>query len=120
MNNDTDIPQTKDETAEPFVSPMPTRVKKISSGRILKNIMIVNFFYRLFTTSFMFLLPLYGKYGKDWSDQYYGLVLSIGGYTAMVIAFFLGMVVDIRLKRTTLIIGVIFTIISAVLFTRKN
>ncbi|TFF85180.1 MFS transporter [Candidatus Heimdallarchaeota archaeon] len=67
----------------------------------------------------MFLFPLYAIY-KGWGDEFYGFVLALGGYAAMAVMFFLGMIVDIRFKRTTMIIGVIATILSAIFFTRIN
>lgn len=86
---------------------------------ILRNIILVNSFYRIFGTSFMFLLPLYGI-DKGWTDAYYGQVIAIGGYAATGIIFILGILVDIQFKRTTLIIGVATTIVAAVLFTRVD
>ncbi|MBD3190897.1 MAG: MFS transporter [Candidatus Heimdallarchaeota archaeon] len=101
-------------TPEPISEkePIPQR-----QNRLLRNIIIVNFFYRIFGASFMFMLPLFAV-AKGWTDSYYGLVLAIGGYVAMGVAFFLGMIVDVRFKRTTMIIGLFAIIISAVLFSR--
>lgn len=86
---------------------------------ILRNIITVNFFFRIFQASFMFMLPLYGL-DKGWSDSHYGFVLAIGGFTAMAVTFFLGILVDMKFKRTTMIIGLFATIISALIFTRVD
>ncbi|NHJ85322.1 MAG: MFS transporter [Asgard group archaeon] len=87
---------------------------------ILINILIVNFFFRIFAEGFRVLLVPFAEDVMEWSDTEYGLILSIGGYAAMGIVFLLGIIVDIQFKRTTMIIGVILTIISAVVFTRMS
>lgn len=101
--------------------PETTIQKKIETGKvhqgILRNIIIVNFFFRLFSAGFMFLLPLYAV-SQGWTDAYYGLVMAVGGYVTMGITFFLGILVDIQFKRTTIIIGIIVSLVSAIFFTR--
>ena len=87
---------------------------------ILINILIINFFYRIFGEGFRVLLIPFAEDVMQWSDYQYGLILSIGGYAAMAVVFLLGIVVDIQFKRTTMIIGLICTIISAIVFTRVN
>ncbi len=87
---------------------------------ILINILIVNFFYRIFGEGFRVLLIPFAEDIMDWSDYEYGLILAIGGYAAMAVVFLLGIVVDIQFKRTTMVIGLICTIASAVVFTRVS
>ncbi|HUU77557.1 MAG TPA: MFS transporter [candidate division Zixibacteria bacterium] len=87
---------------------------------ILLNIIIVNFFFRIFAEGFRVLLIPFAEDMMHWSDYEYGLILSIGGYAAMAFVFVLGIVVDIQFKRTTMIIGLVFTITSAIIFTRMN
>ncbi|MHA1556984.1 MAG: MFS transporter [Candidatus Heimdallarchaeota archaeon] len=87
---------------------------------ILINILIVNFFYRIFGEGFRVLLIPFAEDIMDWSDYEYGLILAIGGYAAMAVVFLLGIVVDIQFKRTTMVIGLTCTIISAVVFTRVS
>jgi DHA1 family bicyclomycin/chloramphenicol resistance-like MFS transporter len=85
---------------------------------ILRNIILVNFFYRIFSESFRTLIVPYSEDKLMLTDFEYGLMLSIGQYSAMAILFFLGYIVDIQFKKVTMIIGLISTVISAVLFTR--
>lgn len=87
---------------------------------ILRNILLVSFFYRIFEEGFTTLLIPYAYEEKGWNFEQYGLVLSIGGYASMVIIFLLGFLVDIQFKRTGLFIGLISIIISAVAFTRVD
>ena len=96
--------------------PFESSLVNNSHKGLLRNIVTVNFFYSIFQESFQFMLPLYGV-EKGWVDEYYGLVLAIGGYAAMIITFILGLFVDIQFKRTAMIIGLIATLASAVLFT---
>jgi len=84
---------------------------------ILRNIVVVNFFYSIFSAAFTFMLPLYAVY-EGWLAEYYGLILAIGGYVGMLVSFFLGIIVDVQFKRTTMLIGIMVTIVSAVFFTR--
>ncbi|NHJ39914.1 MAG: MFS transporter [Asgard group archaeon] len=85
---------------------------------ILRNIIIVNFFYRIFSESFRTLIVPYSEDKLMLSDFEYGLMLSAGQYAAMGIIFFLGYIVDIQFKKITMIIGLICTVLAAVLFTR--
>ena len=85
---------------------------------ILINILIVNFFYRIFGEGFRVLLIPFAEDVMHWTDYEYGLILSIGGYAAMAVVFLLGIVVDIQFKRTTMIVGLVCVIASAVVFTR--
>jgi MFS family permease len=88
-----------------------------SHDGILRNIIIVNFFYQIFSAAFTFMLPLYAI-NEGWLTEYYGLILAIGGYVGMGVSFLLGIIVDLQFKRTTLLIGIITSIVSAILFTR--
>ncbi|MFW9922930.1 MAG: MFS transporter [Candidatus Thorarchaeota archaeon] len=85
---------------------------------IIRNIIFVSFFYRIFEEGFNTLLIPYAYEEKGWNFEQYGLVLSIGGFASMVIIFILGFVVDLQLKRTGMIIGLFSIIVSAVAFTR--
>ncbi len=87
---------------------------------ILRNIITVSFFYRIFEEAFNVLIIPYAYEEKGWSYEEYGLVLSIGGYASMVIIFILGFVIDIQFKRTGMIIGLVSIIVSAVAFTRVD
>jgi MFS family permease len=87
---------------------------------ILRNIIIVNFFYRIFSESFRTLIIPYSYDVLGLSKFNYGLMLSIGQYSAMGILFLLGYIVDIQFKKVTMIIGLISTVTSAVLFTRVD
>ena len=83
---------------------------------ILINILIINFTYRIFGEGFRVLLVPFAA--GIWSEYQYGIILAVGGYAAMAFVFVLGIVVDIQFKRTTMIIGIIFTIASALIFSR--
>ncbi|MHA1125890.1 MAG: MFS transporter [Candidatus Heimdallarchaeota archaeon] len=85
---------------------------------ILINILIVNFFYRIFGEGFRVLLVPFAA--GLWTEYQYGIILAVGGYAAMAFVFVLGIVVDIQFKRTTMIIGIIFTIASALVFSRVS
>jgi len=87
---------------------------------ILRNIITVSFFYRIFEESFSTLIIPFAFDEKGWTNEKYGLVLSIGGYASMVIIFILGFLVDIQFKRTGMIIGLLSIIVSAVAFTRVD
>ncbi|NHJ32663.1 MAG: MFS transporter [Asgard group archaeon] len=87
------------------------------NGRgILINIIIVNFFFRIFTEGFRILLIPFSKDILILSDTNFGLLQSIGGYAAMTVVFLLGIIVDIQFKKITMILGIICSIISAALF----
>jgi MFS family permease len=85
---------------------------------ILRNIIIVNFFYRIFSESFRTLIVPYSEDRLQLTDFEYGLMLSIGQYASMAIIFLLGYFVDIQFKKITMIVGLFSTVISAILFTR--
>ena len=92
----------------------------INHKGILRNIITVSFFYRIFEEAFNVLIIPYAYEEKGWTFEQYGLVLGIGGYASMVIIFILGFVVDIQFKRTGIIIGLISIIVAAVAFTRVD
>jgi MFS family permease len=88
-----------------------------SNGRgILINILIVNFFFRIFTEGFRILLVPFSADILMLTDERFGLLQSIGGYAAMAVVFLLGIIVDIQFKKVTMVLGIIFSIISAALF----
>ncbi len=87
------------------------------NGRgILMNIIIVNFFFRIFSEGFNTLLVPFSKDVLVLSDEAFGLLQSIGGYAAMAVVFLLGIIVDVQFKKITMILGIICSIISAALF----
>ncbi|MBN1330951.1 MAG: MFS transporter [Candidatus Heimdallarchaeota archaeon] len=100
--------------------PNTLQVRNYNHKGILRNIITVSFFYRIFEEAFTTLLIPYAYEEKGWTFEEYGLVLSIGGYASMVVIFILGFVVDIQFKRTGLIIGLSSIIVSAVAFTRVD
>ncbi|NHJ48629.1 MAG: MFS transporter [Asgard group archaeon] len=85
---------------------------------ILRNIIIVNFFYRIFSESFRTLIVPYSEDRLQLTDFEYGLMLSIGQYASMGVIFLLGYIVDIQFKKITMIFGLMSTVIAAILFTR--
>ncbi|MBK5112309.1 MAG: MFS transporter [Candidatus Heimdallarchaeota archaeon] len=83
---------------------------------ILINIIIVNFFFRIFSEGFRTLLVPFSADILNLTDEGFGLLQSIGGYAAMAVVFLLGIIVDIQFKKITMILGIISSIISAALF----
>ncbi|MHA1356330.1 MAG: hypothetical protein ACTSR1_14270, partial [Candidatus Heimdallarchaeota archaeon] len=126
-----------EDTPKPKRENFYSRLRGTGSHQgILVNILIVNFFYRIFGEGFRVLLIPYAS--GIWTEYQYGIILAVGGYAAMgfvfilgivvdiqfkrttMIVFILGIVVDIQFKRTTMIIGIIFTIASALIFSRMT
>ena len=87
---------------------------------ILRNIIIVNFFFRIFSEGFRTLFVPFSVDILGIDNIQYGLIQSIGGYAAMGIVFFLGMIVDVQFKKITMMIGIVSAIASAMLFPRVN
>ncbi len=83
---------------------------------ILINIIIVNFFFRIFTEGFRILLVPFSADILNLTDETFGILQSIGGYAAMAVVFLLGIIVDIQFKKVTMVLGIICSIISAALF----
>jgi len=83
---------------------------------ILRNIIIVNFFFRIFSEGFRTLLVPFSANILELTVDQYGLIQSVGGYAAMGVVFLLGILVDIQFKKITMALGIICSIISAVLF----
>lgn len=83
---------------------------------ILRNIIIVNFFFRIFSEGFRTLLVPFSANVLSLSDESFGLIQSIGGYAAMAIVFLLGIVVDVQFKKITMAIGIVSSMVSAILF----
>ncbi|MGC9779122.1 MAG: MFS transporter [Candidatus Heimdallarchaeota archaeon] len=110
-----------EESPKPQRESFYSRLKGSGSHEgILINIFVVNFFYRIFGEGFRVLLIPYAEDVMQWSDYEFGLILSVGGYASMAIVFLLGIIVDIQFKRTTMIVGLVCTIVSAVIFTRMK
>ncbi|MHA1243091.1 MAG: MFS transporter [Candidatus Heimdallarchaeota archaeon] len=108
-----------EDTPKPKRENFYSRLRGTGSHQgILVNILIVNFFYRIFGEGFRVLLIPYAS--GIWTEYQYGIILAVGGYAAMGFVFILGIVVDIQFKRTTMIIGIIFTIASALIFSRMT
>ncbi len=108
-----------EDTPKPKRENFYSRLRGTGSHQgILVNILIVNFFYRIFGEGFRVLLIPYAS--GLWTEYQYGIILAVGGYAAMGFVFILGIVVDIQFKRTTMIIGIIFTIASALIFSRMT
>ena len=82
----------------------------------MRNIIIVNFFFRIFAEGFRTLFVPFSVDILEISKTQYGLIQSIGGYAAMGIVFILGMLVDVQFKKVTMIIGVVSAITAAFLF----
>ncbi|RLI69416.1 hypothetical protein DRO91_07800 [Candidatus Heimdallarchaeota archaeon] len=85
---------------------------------ILRNIIIVNFFFRIFSEGFRTLFIPFSYDILGLSSAQYGLIQSIGGFAAMGVVFLLGIIVDIQFKKVTMIIGIISSLLSALLFPR--
>ncbi|MHA1211629.1 MAG: MFS transporter [Candidatus Heimdallarchaeota archaeon] len=85
---------------------------------ILRSIIIVNFFFRIFSEGFRTLLVPFSVDVLKLDIIKYGLIQSIGGYAAMGAVFLLGMLVDIQFKKVTMIIGIVSAFLAALLFPR--
>ena len=68
---------------------------------ILRNILIVNFFFRVFTEGFRTLLVPFSYDVLGLDEIKYGLIQSIGGYAAMGAVLLLGLLVDVSFKKYT-------------------
>ena len=86
---------------------------------ILRNILIVNFFFRVFTEGFRTLLVPFSYDVLGLDEIQYGLIQSIGGYAAMGAVLLLGLLVDVSFKKYTMVIGIISALLSALLFPRS-
>ena len=98
---------------------LPARASRSGDhSGILRNIIIVNFFFRIFSEGFRTLFVPFSYDILGLSSAQYGLIQSLGGYAAMAVVFFLGIIVDIQFKKVTMIIGIISSLFSALLFPR--